>query len=229
MPFPGSVQKETPTTYDFDQSPLDAPRRFGDASIGRRRTAISVAPDEPVIAAEALIEREPIMAILSDRGLIRAVKGGSASNSDLRFKEGDHLRAFLACETTDKISLFATNGRFYTLRAADLPRGRGDGQAIRLLLDLSNEDDIVTMFVADPRARYLLVSSAGRGFITVGSELLAEKRTGKQLLTLRGGEEAALCCKVTGEHLAVIGRNPKLLVFPSEQIPEMAKGAFFCQ
>ncbi len=209
----------------IEEEVSDISRRFGDDQIGRRRTAICVAPDESAVAAEALIEREPIMAILSDRGWIRAVKGGSASNSDLRFKEGDRLRALLACETTDKISLFATNGRFYTLRAADLPRGRGDGQAIRLLLDLSNEDDIVTMFVADPLARYLLVSSAGRGFIAAGSELSAEKRTGKQLLTLRGGEEAALCCKVTGGHVAVIGQNRKLLVFPSEQIPEMAKGA----
>ena len=202
--------------------------RFGGGKIGARRTTIDGAAPIVEVAVEAFIEREAITVILSDKGWIRAVKGtlkpSPGTESDLRFKEGDRLKTLLACETTDRLTLFATNGRVYSLRAGDLPRGRGDGQAIRLLIELGNEDDLRTMFVADPAAKYLLASSAGRGFIISGAELAAEKRTGKQLLSLKPGEEALLIRRVAGDHCAVIGQNRKLLVFPTAQIPEMAKG-----
>ncbi len=202
-------------------------KQFAEGKLGARRTTFAEAPREAeiAVAVEALIEREAITAILSEKGWIRAVKGAVADAAELRFKEGDRLRALVPCETTDRLTLFATNGRAYTLRAADLPRGRGDGQAIRLLVEMTNEDDVLAMFVAREGAKYLVASRAGRGFIVAGAELLAEKRTGKQVLNLKPGEEAAICQPAEGDHVAVVGENRKLLVFPIDQMPEMARGA----
>src|SRR5262249_5707583 len=143
----------------------------------------------------------------------------------LRFKEGDRLKLLLPCFTTDRLTLFATNGRAYTVKAADLPRGRGDGQPIRLLAELSNEDDVVALFVGSEQMAYLVASNTGRGFVAPGAELGAERRTGKQILNLKPGEEAVVCVPADGDYVAVIGTNRKLLVFPLAQVPEMARGA----
>src|SRR5262249_26296738 len=174
--------------------------------------------------SEAFVEREPITVILSEKGWIRALKGHTADDAELRFKEGDRLKHRLHCQTTDRLTLFGTNGRAYTLKAADLPRGRGDGQAVRLLAELSNEDDVAAMFIAEEGARYLVASTTGRGFVVPASELAAEKRTGKQVLNLKPGEEAALCVLADGDHVAIIGDNRKLLVFPLDQVPEIVRG-----
>ena len=131
----------------------------------------------------------------------------------------------MPCETTDRICLFATNGRAYTLRAADLPRGRGDGQPVRIVADLSNEDDVAALFLWRDGARYLVASASGRGFVARAEDLIAERRTGKQVLNLKPGEEAAICIPADGDHVAVVGQNRKLLVFPIDQVPEMARGA----
>jgi topoisomerase-4 subunit A len=163
--------------------------------------------------------------ILSDKGWIRAVKGAVADASELKFKEGDKLRMMLPCFTTDRLVLFATNGKAFTLKAADVPRGRGDGQALRLMADLQNEDDAVALFVPVEGMRYLVASAAGRGFLVPGAELGAEKRTGKQILNLKPGEQAAFCIPADGDHLALIGENRRLLVFPLDQVPEMVRGA----
>jgi topoisomerase-4 subunit A len=174
---------------------------------------------------EALVEREAITVILSDKGWIRAVKGTVADPAELKFKEGDKLRLLLPCHTTDRLVLFATNGKSFTLRAADVPRGRGDGQALRLMADLQNEDDTVALFVPVEGMRYLVASSSGRGFLVPGAELGAEKRTGKQILNVKPGERAAFCVPADGDHLALVGENRRLLIFPLDQIPEMARGA----
>ena len=121
--------------------------------------------------------------------------------------------------------MLATNGKAFTLKAADLPRGRGDGQPVRLLAELTNEDDITALFVAVEGTKYLIASNTGRGFIVPAGELLAERRTGKQVLNLKPQEEAALCVPADGDHVAIIGENRKLLVFPLDQVPEMARGA----
>ena len=121
--------------------------------------------------------------------------------------------------------MFSTNGRAYTLKASELPRGRGDGQALRVLVDLSNEDDVILLFVAAEGAKYLLASNAGRGFLIDGAELGAEKRTGKQVLNLKPGEEAAFCVPAEGDHVAIVGEGRKLLVFALNEVPEMARGA----
>lgn len=162
--------------------------------------------------------------ILSQKGWIRAVKGHLADGSDQRFKEGDELRLILPCQTTDRLCLFSTNGRAYTLRAGDLPRGRGDGQAVRLLADLTNEDDIAALFVPRDGARYLAVSDVARGFLVRADDLIAEKRTGRQILNLKPGEAASLCIPADGDHVAIMGAGKKLLVFPLDQVPEMARG-----
>jgi topoisomerase-4 subunit A len=199
--------------------------RFGDGALGRRRTTIGTPPAAVVIDETALVERESITVILSKKGWIRAVKGAVAPDAELRFKEGDALRLLLPCETTDKLCLLATNGRAYTLRANDIPRGRGDGQPIRLLAEFGNEDEVVTLFAHVPGTRFLLVSSPGRGFIVGAEELLAERRAGKQVMTVKPGEELVLAVPVgDGDHLAIIGENRKMLVFPLAQVPELARG-----
>ncbi|MGE0416107.1 MAG: DNA topoisomerase IV subunit A [Acetobacteraceae bacterium] len=199
--------------------------KFGSGPLGDRRTMLGAPPPVVEVATEAFVEREAITVILSDKGWVRAMKGTVAEGAELRFKEGDRLRLLLPCFTTDRLTLFATNGRVFTLKAADLPRGRGDGQPIRLLADLSNEDDVVTLFVAQEGLRYLVASTSGRGFLVPAAELVAEKRTGKQVLNLKPGEEAKLCVPADGDHVAIIGENRRLLVFPLEQVPEMARGA----
>jgi topoisomerase-4 subunit A len=200
-------------------------KKFGSGPLGDRRTEIGTLPTVVDVAPDAFIEREAITVILSEKGWIRAVKGGVADPAELKFKEGDKLKLILPCFTTDRLTLFSTNGRAYTLKAADLPRGRGDGQALRVLVDLTNEDDVVLLFVAMDGKKYLLASNAGRGFVVAGEELSAEKRTGKQILNLKPGEEAAFCVLADGDHVAVVGQNRRLLVFKLEEVPEMARGA----
>jgi topoisomerase-4 subunit A len=204
---------------------LEVQKKFGSGSLGARRTEFGAAPQPAEMETHAFIEREPITVVLSEKGWIRAVRGHVSDGSDLKFKEGDRLKLLLPCFTTDRLCLFGTNGRAYTLKAADLPRGRGDGQPVRLVADLTNEDDVATMFVPNEGGKYLVASSAGRGFVVAAPELLAEKRTGKQVLNLKPGEEAALCVPVEGDHVAVVGENRRLLVFPIDQMPEMPRGA----
>jgi topoisomerase IV subunit A len=199
-------------------------KKFGAGALGARRTELGVAPAAVEVGSDAYVEREPITVILSDKGWIRAVKGHAADDAELRFKEGDRLKCRVHCQTTDRLILFGTNGRAYTLKAADLPRGRGDGQPVRLLAELTNEDDVAALFVPVDGAKYLVASSAGRGFVVPAGELAAEKRTGKQVLNLRPGEEAALCVAAYGDHVAIVGSNRKLLIFPLEQVPERARG-----
>jgi topoisomerase-4 subunit A len=200
-------------------------KKFGTGPLGARRTQISAAAPVLDIIAEAFVEREPITVILSQKGWIRAQKGHLAPDAELKFKEGDRLDRMVRCESTDRLALLATNGRVYTLKAADLPRGRGDGQAIRLLIDLANEDGVVDLFLPDATAKYLIAASVGRGFIIPGEELNSERKAGKQILNLKPGEELSHCVPAKGDHVAIIGQNRKLLVFPLAELPEMPKGA----
>ncbi len=200
-------------------------QRFAAGALGTRRTRIAAAPAEIAVSTEALVEREPITVILSEKGWIRAVKGPVAEPGELRFKEGDRLKILLPCETTDRLSLFATNGRAYTLKAADVPRGRGDGQPVRLLAELGNADDVIALFLARAGTHFLVASTGGRGFLVKAEDLLAEKRTGRQVLNLKAGEEALDLVPAEGDHVAVQGRNGKLLVFPLPELPELARGS----
>ena len=200
-------------------------RRFGEGALGQRRTTIAGPPADIDVSETVAIEREPITVILSAKGWIRAVRGHIPDGDAQKFKEGDKLRLLLPCETTDRLALLATNGRVYSLRAGELPRGRGDGQAIRVMLDMTNQDDIFSLFILRETAKYLVAGTGGRGFVVLGSELIAEKRTGKQVLNLRDGERVSVCVPADGDHVAVVGDNRKMLVFPIDQLPELARGA----
>jgi topoisomerase IV subunit A len=198
---------------------------FGSGALGDRRTAIGTAPTVMAIDESALVEREAITVILSDKGWIRAIKGQVSNDADLRFKDGDSLRLTLPCDTTDRLCLLATNGRAYTLKASDIPRGRGDGQPIRLMAEFGNEDEVVGLFAWVAGSRYLLASTPGRGFVVGAGDLLSERRAGKQVMAVKPGEELALAVPVgNGDHIAVIGENRKMLVFPLSEVPEMARG-----
>lgn len=197
---------------------------FGDGALGKRRTETGRVLPAVLVDETAFVEREPITVILSEKGWIRAQKGHIPLDGEIRFKEGDSLLVALHAETTDRVVVFATNGKAYTLKADAIPRGRGDGQPVRLMVDLTNEDAVVAMFVHRDAQRFLVAASDGKGFIVKGEDLLAEKRTGKQVLNVDPPTEAALCIPADGDSVAVIGENRKLLVFPIDQVPEMTRG-----
>ena len=204
---------------------LEATReKFGAGALGDRRTVQAQAPAAALVDESAFVEREPITVILSEKGWLRAQKGHLPPEAELRFKEGDSLQLSLHAETTDRIVFMASNGRAYTIKADALPRGRGDGQPVRLMVDLGNEDEIIAAFVHKEGLRFLLASKAGRGFITRAEDLLAEKRTGKNVLTVEPPDRLFVVTDVEGDSVAVIGDNRKLLVFPLEQVPEMSRG-----
>ena len=202
----------------------DTRKKFGAGPMGARRTELGAIPAPVDIASIVPIEREPITVVLSERGWIRARPGHVADGDTQKFKEGDKLRLLLPCMTTDKLILMAGNGRAYTLRAGDLPRGRGDGQAIRVMFDMAAGEEIAHVFVWSDQHRYFVASSGGRGFIIPAEDLLAEKRTGKQVLNLRPGETAKICVPANGDHVAVVGENRRLLVFPLDQVAELSRG-----
>ncbi|MDI3306312.1 MAG: DNA topoisomerase IV subunit A [Acetobacteraceae bacterium] len=198
--------------------------KFGDGPLGARRTETGRILPAVLVDETAFVEREPITVILSEKGWIRAQKGHIPEDAELRFKEGDQLHTWVHAQSTDRIVLFATNGKSYTLKADAIPRGRGDGQPVRLMVDLTNEDAIVAMFVHKEGGRFLVASTDGKGFLVKSEELVAERRIGKQVLVLDAGKEAAICVPAEGDTVAVIGENRKLLLFPIEQVPEMTRG-----
>ena len=200
-------------------------KQFGTGPLGDRRTELAGTPAVIDVSYEQAIEREPLTVVLSAKGWIRALRGHAIEAKDLKFKEGDGLRLTIPCQSTDRLCLFATNGRAYTLRAADLPRGRGDGQPIRLLAEMTNSDDVTTLFVWQDGIRYLIASANGRGFVAEAADLLSERKAGKQVLNTKPGEEALLCLPADGDHLATIGDSRKLLVFPLDQVPVLGRGS----
>ncbi len=198
---------------------------FGNGPLGLRRTLLAGVPDAVDTSYEPAVEREPLTVILSQKGWIRAVRGHLGDGGELKFKDGDALRLLVTCQSTDRLCLFGSNGRAYTLRAAELPRGRGDGQAIRILVEMTNADDVATLFVWQEGVRHLVASVSGRGFVVEAADLLAERRGGKQVLNTRPGEEALLCVPAIGDHVAAIGENRRLLVFPLDQTPVLSRGS----
>ena len=222
----GALLKDEARRWARIGEELEAVRaKFGAGALGARRTVLGDAPAAVEVNADHLIEREPITVVLSAKGWIRAVRGHLADGVELKFKEGDKLARLVPCQTTDRLCLMASGGRAHMLRAGDLPRGRGDGQAIRLVANLPQDEDVVALFVWQEGRRHLVASEAGRGFIVAAGDLVAEKRTGKQVMNLKPGERLLLCVPAEGDHLAVVGTNRKLLVFPLEQVPELVRGA----
>jgi len=203
----------------------DIRRRFGKKTgLGARRTEIGEAPSAAVVPLAAMIEREPVTVICSQKGWIRVAKGHLEDFSSIKFKEGDRGRFAFHAETTDRVILFGTNGRFYTLGCDRLPGGRGHGEPVRLMIDLGNDHDIVALFRHAPERRLIVASSDGRGFVVPEDEVVAQTRNGRQVLNVSGDAEARACAVAQGDSVAVIGENHKLIIFPLDELPEMTRG-----
>jgi topoisomerase-4 subunit A len=204
----------------------DVKKKFAKATeLGRRRTQFAEAPDADIDAIQqAMIEKEPVTVVISQKGWIRALKGHIADTSSLTFKEGDALKLAFPAQTTDKLLLVTTGGKAYTLGADKLPGGRGHGEPIRIIVDMENDQDILTAFVHDPSRKLILASTAGNGFVVAESEMVANTRKGKQIMNVGMPDEAKLVVPVSGDHVAVVGENRKMLVFPLVQLPEMTRG-----
>jgi topoisomerase-4 subunit A len=200
--------------------------KFGPkTALGKRRTAFAEAPEHDEAAIEqALVEREPITVVVSEKGWIRALRGTITDLSSIAFKVDDGPKFAFAAETTSRCLVFASNGRFYTLDAAKLPGGRGHGEPIRLFIDLEQEADVVAAFRHQGGRKFLLASAQGRGFIVSEDECLANTRKGKQVLNVAPPDAARAIAVVEGELVASIGENRKVVIFPLEQVPEMARG-----
>ncbi|HUC52089.1 MAG TPA: DNA topoisomerase IV subunit A [Xanthobacteraceae bacterium] len=193
--------------------------------LGKRRTGFAQAPahDEAAIE-EALVEREPITVVVSDKGWIRALRGHVADLSSLAFKTDDSLKLAFFAETTSKLLVFATNGRFYTIDAAKLPGGRGHGEPVRLFAEIEQDADIVTVFRYQGGRKLIVASRQGTGFIVSEDECLGNTRKGKQVLNVKPPDAARALAPLEGEFIATIGENRKMVIFPRDQVPEMTRG-----
>ncbi|PIE09540.1 MAG: DNA topoisomerase IV subunit A [Rhodobacterales bacterium] len=200
-------------------------KQFGARSPGgARRTSFAEAGEAIEIAPEALIEREPVTVVCSKMGWVRAMTGHIDLARELKFKDGDGPRFIFHAETTDRLLVLASNGRVFTVAVTALPGGRGMGEPLRLMVDLPNDVEIVDIFAHKAGARRLFASSAGDGFIAAEDDLLAQTRTGKQVLNLRDGVRALIAAPVSGDHIACVGENRKVLVFPVGDLPQMGRG-----
>ena len=197
-----------------------------ESKVGKRRTTFAEAPAAAADfnLAEALIEREPVTVVVSEKGWIRALKGHVQDLTNLQFKGDDALLASFFAETTSKILVLASNGKIFTLDASKLPGGRGHGEPIRLMADIDEGADIVTVLPYEAGKKMLAATSDGRGFIVGQDEMIGGTRKGKVLMNPDDGAKAALLAPAQGDHVAVVGQNRKLVVFPLDQVPEMARG-----
>src|SRR6267154_2733531 len=200
--------------------------KFGPKTpLGKRRTGFAQAPEHDLAAIEeALVEREPITIVVSEKGWIRALKGTVTDIAGIAFKADDGLKFAFAAETTSKCLVLATNGRFYTLDAAKLPGGRGHGEPIRLFIDLEQEGDVVAAFPYQGGRKFLIASTQGQGFVVPEDECLGNTRKGKQVLNVKAPDQACALAPVEGELVASLGENRKMVIFPIEQVPEMTRG-----
>ncbi|MDM7851542.1 DNA topoisomerase IV subunit A [Pseudochrobactrum kiredjianiae] len=193
--------------------------------LGKRRTQFADAPSHDLEDIhQAMIEREPVTIVVSEKGWMRAMKGHLPDFSTLSFKEGDKLKLAFHAETTDKIVVATTGGKFFTIGANTLPGGRGHGEPIRIMVDMDNDQDILTAFVHDASAKLLLASHEGYGFMINESEVIANTRKGKQIMNVKLPDEMKLCQRVSGDMVAVVGENRKMLVFPLAELPELSRG-----
>jgi topoisomerase-4 subunit A len=196
----------------------------GETKLGRRRTEIADAPAPVDVPVDALIEREPVTLVCSEKGWIRTIKGHAVAPAEIKYKEGDAPRFLLPVETTDKVLVFGTNGRFYTLAVDKLPGGRGHGEPLRLMIDLGNENDVVALLPVRAGQKLLVAAADGRGFVVPAEECVSDRRAGKQVLVPGDGVAAKVCVPVEGDSVALLGDNRKLLICGLDEVPEMARG-----
>ncbi len=193
-------------------------------ALGKRRSAFADAPIIDAALEDAMVEKEPITVLLSEKGWVRTLKGHPEDLSKLEFKQGDSLKCALRAQTTDKLLLFATNGKFFTLEPSQLPGGRGHGEPLRLMIELEENADFLEIFAHDPTRKLLVASREGNGFIVAEEEVIASTRKGKQILNLGDGDVAKVCVPVDGDLVATVGENRKMLVFKLEELNEMTRG-----
>ena len=199
--------------------------KFGQKTeLGRRRSQFTETPEGDFDIAQAMIEKEPITVVCSQKGWIRAMKGHLADASTLTFKDGDEARYVFHAETTDKLVLFASNGKFFTIGADRLPGGRGHGEPVRLIVDLDQSEEIIELFVHNSERKLLVASTDGRGFVVSEADVVANTRKGKQVLNVSGPDKALVCTPAQGDTVAVVGENRKLLVFALSELNEMTRG-----
>jgi len=209
----------------IDNELIDLKKLFAKKTeLGARRTVFTDAPALADISFDTPIEKENITVVLSEKGWVRSMRGHDLNHDTIKYKEGDEEAFIFEAETTDKILMFASNGRFYTLRADKLPGGRGFGEPIRLLVDLQGDAEILGLIKYEKDTKFIVASTDGRGFIVKSQDVLAQTKNGKQILNVKGDVKAATFAPINGDHVAIIGENRKLLIFPIEQLPEMAKG-----
>lgn len=199
--------------------------KFGQkTALGKRRTVFADAPAAKIIDIEAFVEKEPVTVLLSKMGWVRALKGHVADVSDLKYKEGDEERFLIHAQTTDKLLMFTTDGRFYTIGCDKLPRGKAAMEPVRLMVDMETDVDIVSLLLYREEDKFLVAANNGKGFIVEAADVVAQTRNGKQILNLVSGTKAAFCVLADGDHVATIGANRKLLLFPISQLPPMKRG-----
>jgi topoisomerase-4 subunit A len=200
-------------------------KKFGQATtLGKRRTTLDIAPLVAELPRNAHIEREPVTVLVSEKGWARAVGGHDLDLDAVKFKEGDKGRFVVKADTTDLLLIFATDGKAFTVEVDKLPRGRGFGEPLRLMVDLGNDAEPLTVFRHQPGAKLLVVAGDSRGFLVTEDDIIARTRSGKQVLNMPASVEAIACKPADGDHVAVMGDNRKLLVFPLSEVPEMARG-----
>lgn len=194
------------------------------SDLGRRRTGIEDAPDTDEIDLSELIEKEPVTVVLSEKGWIRALKGHVEDTGSIKYKDGDSENFVIHAMTNEKLMIFGTDGKFYTLDVKDLPGGRGHGEPVRLSIDLGNESAVANAFLFRGARKFIVASSAGHGFVVSEDDCLGTTRKGKQVLNVPADAEACVCRIADGDMIAVIGDNKKFLVFPATELPEMSRG-----
>jgi topoisomerase-4 subunit A len=200
-------------------------KKFGKEYFGsKRKSKINEYIEIEEVPIEAFIEKEPITVVCSKMGWVRSMTGHIDLERELKFKDGDGPNIIFHAETTDRLLVFGSNGRFYTISASNLPGGRGTGEPLRLMVDLPNDSEIINIYIFNPESKLIVASTAGDGFVVPMDEVLAQTRNGKQILNVKGTVKAAVSKIVVGDYVATVGENKKVLIFPLEELPEMQRG-----
>lgn len=200
-------------------------KAFGENTVlGKRRTIISEVASAPVISIEAFIEKEPITILCSKKGWIKSLKGHIDDVSNVKYKDQDAEKYVIKAYTTDKLVVFASDGKFFTIGCNTLTGGKSFGEPVNLLVDMDQAADIVDVFIYEKDSKLVVASSIGKGFIVPSDDVLAQTKNGKQVLNLAKDSHALICKKINGDHLAVIGENRKMIIFPTSELPIMKKG-----
>ena len=202
-------------------------KKFGaDTELGKRRTIVTEPGEAVIVDIQAFVESEPITVLFSQKGWIRALKGykDDTEIAEAKYKEGDKARLAIKCKTTDKLLLLGSSGKFYTIGCDKIQTGKGFGEPVSLLVDLAQGEEMIDLIAHKPGDKLIIASTIAKGFIVNSDDLVAQTKGGKAVLNV--GKGKALCVrKADGDHIAVVGTNRKLLVFPLEEMPEMKKGA----